>query len=199
MGAGDRRNALDVTTFVREFERVRRGYDPAAVDHHLALLKSQVATYLERVDADPDESLDLVLRATRRSVDEALHDARERADAILAAAEADAAAIRETAQSDAERITADAEERVRSLDAEGRERYAEMGRLTEARARDLDRLDRELANRTAALRGAADELTRLAGSIPAAATAGSSVPSPIAALDDRGAEIVLPAEPGSDT
>ena len=110
MGVGDRRFALDVSSFVREFERVRRGYDPAAVDHHLALLKSQVSTYLEREEHDPDESLDLVLRATKRSVDEALQDARDRAESILAEAHAEAAQIRDQAAIDAERLTAAAED-----------------------------------------------------------------------------------------
>ncbi|MDW3218330.1 MAG: DivIVA domain-containing protein [Acidimicrobiales bacterium] len=199
MGAGDRRFALDVSSFVREFDRVRRGYDPAAVDHHLALIKSQVGTYLERETHDPDESLDLVLRATKRSVDEALQDARERADAILAEAHAEAAEIRQEARTEATRLTADAEERVRALDGEGRERYAEMGRLTEARGREMRRIDAELRARTDSLRSAAEDLARIAASIEVADTGPApSVPSPIAAMTERQGEIVLPADPGSD-
>lgn len=199
MGVGDRRSALDVNAFVREFERVRRGYDPAAVDHHLALIKAQVSIYLEREQDEPDESLDLVLKATRRSVDEALQGARERADAILADAHADAARIREAAQSEADRLTSDAEERVRALDAEGRERYAEIGRLSEARGREVARLDEELEARASSLREAADDLQRVAGAIRYRSTgAPESVPSPIAAMGDRSREIVLPVEPGSD-
>lgn len=198
-GGRDRHPAPDVSTFVREFERVRRGYDPAAVDHHLALVKSQVSTYLARERDDPDESLDLVLRATKRSVDEALQDARDRADDILAAAHAEAAEIRQAARADAARAAEDAESRIRALDAEGRERYAEMGRLTEARSRELRRIDAELEARTATLRSAADELVRIASSIESADEPPMpSVPSPIAAMHDPGGEIVLPAEPGSD-
>lgn len=199
MGAGDRRVALDVSGFVREFDRVRRGYDPAAVDHHLALVKSQVSIYLERETNDPDESLDLVLRATKRSVDEALQDARDRADTILAEAHAEAAEIRQEARGEATRLTSDAEARVRALDAEGRERYAEMGRLTEARSREMRRIEAELHARTDTLRTASDDLARIAESIEVAESQRApSVPSPLAAMTDRGTEIVLPASPGSD-
>ena len=65
-------------------ERVRRGYDPAAVDAHLQRIARGVADLQNRSESgDGDESLELVLKATRRSVEEALAEARERANRIL--------------------------------------------------------------------------------------------------------------------
>jgi len=185
MGAGEVNNALDVASIARDFERVRRGYDPGAVDHHLALLTSQVKVLLEsRAHADPDESLDLVLKATRRSVDEALHDARERAEAIVA-----------SAREESELLKAEAAERCLALDAEGRERYTEMGRLTDSRLEQLARLDSQIADRQQVLRATAGDLERLAASLnePAPAAVRS-----VAAMGSADKEIVLPAQPGSD-
>lgn len=185
MGAGDLEHALDVASIARDFERVRRGYDPAAVDHHLALVTAQLKEFVERQANAPDESLDLVLKATRRSVDEALNDARERAAAIIAEAEATAAAAQERAA-----------EKCRALDAEGRERYAEMVRLTQAQAEALAELDAQIADRQDVLRAAAGDLERLASQLtkPADPSARS-----IAAMDDGAVEIVLPAQPGSSS
>jgi len=182
------RNALDVSTFSRDFERVRRGYDPAAVDHHLALIKSQVQVYLERAAGEPDESLDLVLKATRRSVDEALHDARVRADAIIADAHADAAQIRADAASEAGRLA-----------HESRERYDEMGRLTAERARELASLDSELSRHAAEIRATAAELVRTADAIHTLDQApATGVPSPVAAMSDHTVEVTMQVEPGSE-
>jgi len=185
MGAREPGNALDVASIARDFERVRRGYDPAAVDHHLALITSQVKMLIEtRAAADPDESLDLVLKATRRSVDEALQDARGRADHIVAAATEEADAVK-----------AEATERCRALDAEGRERYAEMGRLTASRAEKIAELDEEIAERQQVLRAAAGDLERLAAGLSEPVTAEVRG---IAAMDAGSVEIVLPAQPVSD-
>ncbi|MEM7140638.1 MAG: hypothetical protein AAF548_06345 [Actinomycetota bacterium] len=182
--AGGDQHALDVHAFVREFERVRRGYDPAAVDHHLALIKSQVQIHLERAVDDPDESLDLVLRATRRSVDEALQDARERADAIIAASHAEAAEIRAAAATDAA-----------ALQADSRERYDEMGRLTAQRRRDLAALEAEIADHATRIRSLAGGLTASADRLDSSPTQPSGgMPTPIAAMQDDGIEVRLPAE-----
>lgn len=188
MGAGDdissfeSRGSFDSAGITRDFPRTRRGYDPAAVDQHLALITTQVKQLLERQANGPDESLELVLKATRRSVDEALQDARGRADAIIAEAQLRAA-----------EIETDAQARCRALDAEGRERYLEMGRLADSRAAAIEELDRTLARHQDALRAAAADLEDLAADLTDV-----SAPRNIAAMGDDGLEIVLPARPAED-
>ncbi len=193
MGAGESVTGLDPAEVMREFARVRRGYDPAAVDRHLATLARRVAELVERGTA-PDESLDLVLQATRRSVEEALQDARARAEAVVAEAEEVAASRIAEAEAAADVVTTHAAEKVFALDAEGRERYAEMVRLTDARTESLARLDAEIADRRQALRTAAVELERLAETLGEPAATDTHT---VAALGDSNIEIVLSAEPGS--
>ncbi|MFQ5557921.1 MAG: hypothetical protein ACE5GB_10510, partial [Acidimicrobiales bacterium] len=53
-------------------DKVRRGYDPDRVDRHLARLAEAVdkmRSELERRAAAEQESLDVLMRATRRSVE----------------------------------------------------------------------------------------------------------------------------------
>ena len=175
---------LDVASIARDFDRVRRGYDPAAVDHHLALITSRIKLYLERRTNAPDESLDLVLKATRRSVDQVLTEAHQRAEVIVAEAEAAAAAAEDHAAA-----------RCRALDAEGRERYAEMGRLTEARAETLAAIEEQIAEQQTVLRSTASGLERLAASLT---DTSSPAWARVAAMDDGGVEIVLPAQRGAE-
>ncbi len=185
MSDENRADVLDVESIAQEFDRVRRGYDPAAVDEHLALVTSQVRIILAReAEANgSDESLDVVLKATRRSVDEALQDARQRADSIVAEAHARAA----------ETIAA-AEERSLALSAEGRERYLEMGQLVEVRGATLAEVDRQIAERRQVLQTAATELAGLADGLDGAAPEVRR----LAAMDDSSVEIVLNARPARE-
>jgi len=194
MGAEESGTGLDPAGVVRDFARVRRGYDPAAVDRHLATLAEKMAALTERETA-PDESLDLVLQATRRSVDEALQDARARAETIVAEAEEVAASRIAEAEAAADTVTTHAAEKVFALDAEGRERYAEMVRLTDARTDTLARLEAEIADRREVLRATAADLEQLAQTL---AEPASTDTRPVAAMGDGSVEIVLSAEPGSN-
>lgn len=177
MGAEAHGDAIEVAAITREFPRVRKGYAPDAVDRHLAEVRAGVQALVEARDA-PDESLDLVLKATRRSVDEALQDARDRAESIVAEARAEAEAVRE-----------EAAERCRDLDAESRERYAEMVRLTDAASETLADLDQRISERQGQLRSVATELVQLAGRL--APPARDEIRR-VAAFD-AATEIVMPA------
>lgn len=184
MSAADHPNSLDVAMISRDFPRVRRGYDPTSVDHHLSLIVAQVTALQARQTSGSDESLDLVLKATRRSVDEALQDARRTADQIIA-----------DAHERASEIKAEAEARCRALDAEGRERYLEMGRLAEIRADELAELDAAVAGHREMLRAAAADLDDLASDLDDGSV--THIRS-VAAMDDGALEIVLDAEPAEE-
>jgi len=168
-------------------DKVRKGYDPAKVDAHLRRIAAGVSDLAARVDSSSpgdDESLELVLQATRRSVDEALSEARTRAEQIVADAEAradqmvteaetKAVGTMSDAQAEAERVLDDARFEARreredaatataTMERESKERIAEIERLSEVREVELAALDTEIAGRQAILRDAATDLVRLA-------------------------------------
>ena len=184
MGRDDRVN-LDPAEITRDFERVRRGYNPGAVDHHLALIESKVKAMLEMGVREPDESYNLVLKATKKSIDEALLESRSMATAIVAEAE-----------SAAERVRSEAEIDRFSVEEKARERYVELGLLTEQRAEEVAVLDAEIAQRQSLVRSIAVDLERLASSLGNTPTAG--VAAPVAAHSDNGIEVVLPVERGNN-
>jgi DivIVA domain-containing protein len=169
-------------------ERVRRGYDPAAVDAHLQHIARGVAELQSRAEGESgDESLELVLKATRRSVEEALAEARERANRILddaavraastvAAAEAEATELRSAAESTARQLTQEAETKLSVAEAEAaeaartageqaRERHAEISRLLGVREVELAGLDEEIARRQESLRVVGLEILRVADGV----------------------------------
>lgn len=169
-------------------ERVRRGYDPAAVDAHLQNIARGVAQLQSRAEGESgEESLELVLKATRRSVEEALAEARERANRILddaavraastvAAAEAEATEIRSAADSTARQLTQEAETKLSVAEAEAaeaartageqaRERHAEISRLLGVREVELAGLDEEIARRQESLRLVGLEILRVADGV----------------------------------
>jgi cell division septum initiation protein DivIVA len=201
MGAGKNGDEGDAVWITPTFARVRKGYDPVAVDAHLAAVGERMSELLATVDNGPDESLDLVLRATKRSIEEALQDARDRADAIVADAHAAATTIRETADQHATRTIAEAETRSRELDARARGQFLEMERLREARASDVVTLDQQILDRQGALRATAADLRRLADELssPTQAAETPQLPEPVAAMREDGIEIVLSAEVADDS
>jgi DivIVA domain-containing protein len=171
--AGDKSDReSDLTWIAPTFDRVFRGYDPAAVDRHLADVIERVSQLLER--SGPVGSPDLIRRATKRSVDEALRDARARADSIVAEAEA----------------------RIRELDTRHHDRKAELERLIATKTSELQTLEQQIKARQESLRATAADLRRLATGL----SGHEEGPNPegagfaIAAMKDDGIEIVLSAE-----
>ena len=162
MHLGRTEDLIGVDDVAARFERVRRGYDPEAVDAHLARIRAGVQQLRDHIDDREDESLDLVLRATRRSIEEALADARARASAIVADAEVAAQKCANTAEERAAERLAEAQAQARHQDETARERYAEIGRLLEVRRKELEALDARIAQRRESLFTIAAQLEALA-------------------------------------
>ncbi len=112
----------------KDFPIGRRGYEPDAVDEHLAALADQVDA-LQRA-------------ASRRSGASLASAASEQVRAIVEAAEQSAAQIEQDAEEDARRIREEAQADARRVDAEALERSREhVGRVGEQTALMLQRVD----------------------------------------------------------
>lgn len=138
-------------------EKVRRGYDPEIVDRHLEHLATGVKALRREIDSTlniDDESLQVMMRAGRRSVEEALEEAREKANSMISDAEGEAQRIVSQAHAKADQIRATGDEETRR-----QEETIEIRRI------EIDALDEEIAVRQKALRAAAAELLRLADGI----------------------------------
>jgi DivIVA domain-containing protein len=138
-------------------ERVRRGYDPDLVDRHLDALADGVRALRREVESAvniDDESLQVMMRAGRRSVEEALEEAREKADSMVSEAEAKS-----------ERILSQAHAKANQIRAAGDDEVRRQEETIEIRRIEIEALDEEIALRQKALRAAAAELLRLADGI----------------------------------
>jgi DivIVA domain-containing protein len=121
--------ALDRQSIARrDFPTVPRGYDPAAVDAHLAAVADEV-DQLHRRDTDRPEGGSGVAE-----------QAGEQVRAIVAAAERSAAAMRDAAG------------------GEAREHVARVAQAADRLRERIDALDRELAGLLATLRGGAERV-----------------------------------------
>ncbi|HEV3002488.1 MAG TPA: DivIVA domain-containing protein [Solirubrobacteraceae bacterium] len=171
--------ALDRQTIERrDFPIGRRGYEPEAVDEHLARVAQEVES-LQR-------------HAQRRSGASLAQAASEQVRAIVEAAEQSAAAIERDAESQAERIRTEAEREAERTETEAVERAREhVAKVSEQTALMLQRVDameaelgalieslRTGANRLNAdltlLEGNMGDLYQAAGGRPAGAQAGAA-------------------------
>jgi len=163
----------------RDFPIVRRGYDPASVDAHLAALAAAVEDLREAAAGEPRDSLASlagaqvqgILEAAQASAQEIVSEAAERAARLSEQA-------RDAAQSTREQAIATA-----------RERVAAVTQATEALLQRVGSMDGEARTLVESLRGGAgrlvgdlealsEEMTALddassgpAGAVPAAAAA----------------------------
>ena len=143
--------------FVDFGEKVRRGYDPEIVDRHLEYLSAGIRALRREVDSADrvdDESLQVMMRAGRRSVEDALEEARLKADGMIAEAESESARLIGEAHAEANQIRATGEEEARQ-----QEETIEIRRI------EIEALDEEIEVRQKALRAAAAELLQLADGI----------------------------------
>jgi len=143
--------------FVGFGEKVRRGYNPEIVDCHLEALAAGIKALRREVDSAShmaDESLDVMMRAGRRSVEEALEEARARVEMMLADAE-----------QDSERRLADANSKAKAICSSGEEKAHQLETAIEIRLIEVAALDQEIELRQIALRTAAAELLQLADGI----------------------------------
>jgi hypothetical protein len=188
----------------RDFPIGRRGYEPEAVDEHLAQLAEQIEQ-LQR-------------SAQRRSGASLAQAASEQVRSIVEAAEQSAAAIERDAESEAQRIRQDAQRDAEKTDAEAversREHVAKVGEQSGLMLQRVDAMEQELGSlletlRTAAnrlkadlslLEGNMDDLYSAAGgqrgaaAAPAAAAPAPAAPEPVVEPEPVAVEAVEPPE-----
>lgn len=112
----------------RDFPIGRRGYDPAAVDAHLARLA--------------DEMDALARQAKRRSGESLAQSASEQVRAIVEAAEASASEIERSAEEEAHQIRDDADRDAERTRADAIERaQGHVGRVSTATSQMLERVE----------------------------------------------------------
>jgi hypothetical protein len=180
----------------RDFPIGRRGYEPSAVDAHLAALAGEIETLQRSSSAQP-----------RRGGDSLASAASEQVRTIVEAAEQSAVEIERQARGDAERITDDAQREAERLRSDAVERASEhVSKVSSATALMLQRVDamegeltalienlRTGANRLSAdlslLEGNMGELYgAAAGQEPALTDAEPAI------IEDEGADVSLGAE-----
>lgn len=141
--------ALDRQTIEkRDFPIGRRGYEPEAVDSHLAELADQIEQ-LQRA-------------AQRRSGASLAQAAADQVRAIVEAAEQSASAIEQDAEADAQRIRAEAQRDAQRTDAEAversREHVARVGEQSSVMLQRLNAMEEELGTLIDSLRTGSNRL-----------------------------------------
>jgi DivIVA domain-containing protein len=138
----------------RDFPIGRRGYEPEAVDAHLARVAEEVEQLRRRVGSGAPG------KSSPASIAQA---ASEQVRSIVEAAESSAAAIEQGAQDEAERIRAEAEAdaRVTRDDAVGQsqEHVGKVRQSTTQMLQRVDAMESELAGLVESLRTGANRLT----------------------------------------
>jgi DivIVA domain-containing protein len=173
----------------RDFPIGRRGYEPEAVDEHLARLA--------------DELEALKRQSTRRSPDSIAVVASQQVAAIVQAAETTAADLERQAEEEAQRIRHEAESEARSTRDEAvAESQAHVGRVSESVAHMLQRveaMESELGALVESLRTGANrlqaDLTLLEGNLGEMSGAVGGAPRPRAVAARAEAPPAPPAEP----
>src|SRR5688500_17834312 len=132
----------------RDFPIGRRGYEPEAVDEHLARLADEIET-LER-------------SAQRRSGASLAQAASQQVQAIVEAAEQSAAAIESDAEQQAQRIRAEAERKAQETEQEAversREHVSKVGESSSLMLQRVDAMEAELTALVESLRTGANRL-----------------------------------------
>lgn len=164
----------------RDFPTGRRGYDPRAVDAHLARLADEVERLREAVDRVPAEPT-------------AAATASDRVRSIVEAAERSAGEIEEAAREEAARTREEA-------DAESRERVERVSTATGSLLGRVDALDSELAGLIERLREGAtrlqEDLEAVEGEL-GELRAATGAEDPVPAADEDEASERAGSEPGA--
>jgi hypothetical protein len=209
--------ALDRQTIEkRDFPIGRRGYEPAAVDAHLAAIAREVEALKRARTAAPAASAASAASPQPPASTSLAAVASASVQAIVEAAEASAAAIERDAREQGEQVFQDASRDAQRTRDEAIERSQDhVGKVHEATALMLQRVDameselsalveslRTGANRLNAdlslLSGNMGELYAAAGQASAALAPPSPPPAPVAAVEEIAVEEVLAAEPDAE-
>ena len=168
----------------RDFPLVRRGYDTAAVDAHLAAVADRVEA-LEREVAEAAEAARAV--ASPASVGRA---ASEQVRGIVEAAERSAADIERAAREDAERIRAEAARDVERLRAEVAERLRGLLARVEGMEEDVQGLEAPAGTAPTPSSAPPSAPPPAPASAPPPAPSSSPLPPADGEADEEGARIV---------
>lgn len=142
--------ALDRQTIEKkDFPIGRRGYDPEAVDAHLAVVADEVESVRRQAQRRGGDSLASMASGRVQAIIEA---AEASAEEIERAAEEEAAVIRREAQSSADRARQEALDRSRS-------HVGEVNQATSAMLQRVEAMESELATLVEGLRTGANRLT----------------------------------------
>jgi len=133
----------------KDFPIGRRGYDPGAVDAHLAMVADEVESLRRQAQRRGGDTLATTAGGRVQAIIEA---AEASAEEIEQAAEEEAAAIRREAQSSAERARQEALERSQS-------HVGEVNQATSAMLQRVEAMESELATLVDGLRTGANRLT----------------------------------------
>ncbi len=163
--------------------RVKNGYDPGRVERHLRKVADGVADLVSRINGDQDvsESVELVMKATHKSVDAALSDARSRADEIVGFAESHAVTITVSAEESAANLLREAEESVAARIREAESTLGAINELIKTRQEELAEFEAKVARRVSELRAASDSIRDIAQDV-----ALPTPPPEVIDLDDSG-------------
>ena len=143
-----------------EFRLIRRGYEPAAVDAQIELLRRRIVE-LETMSSSPEAAVEHALEQFGQEVAGVLSRAREAAAEITGTAQRDADELMARTHAEATDMTQRAERRVRELDLDAEAILAERDRIiNDARelARQLLALAQSAADRFPASLEAAAEV-----------------------------------------
>jgi cell division septum initiation protein DivIVA len=198
--------ALDRQTIEkRDFPIGRRGYEPVAVDAHLAAIAREVEALRRARTAAPSDA-----QAAPSGGASLAAVASAQVQAIVEAAEASAAAIERDAREHAEQVAQDAAREAQRIRDEAIDRSQEhVGKVHEATALMLQRVDAmesELSSLVESLRTGANrlnaDLSLLSGNMgelyAAAGRARDAGPLPAPAAESRTAEVVAAVAPQPD-
>ncbi|HEY6762988.1 MAG TPA: DivIVA domain-containing protein [Baekduia sp.] len=145
----------------RDFPIGRRGYEPEAVDAHLARIAEEVADLQRRVASGGGAAA--TGTSTKASPASIAQAASEQVRSIVEAAESSAAAIEQGAQDEAARIRSDAESDARNTRDEAVERsqqhVGQVGSATKQMLQRVDAMESELNGLVESLRTGANRLT----------------------------------------
>jgi len=143
--------------------RVKNGYDPGRVEKHLRRIADGVSDLTSQIngDAEVSESVELVMKATRRSVDSALSDAHARAGEIVSAAESHATTITISAEQLAAERLNEVERDLSDRIADSESRLGAIEELIEQRQTELREFEVKVSRRLSELRSASDAVRDL--------------------------------------
>jgi cell division septum initiation protein DivIVA len=198
--------ALDRQTIEkRDFPIGRRGYEPVAVDAHLAAIAREVEALRRARTAAPSDAQPAPAGGASLAA-----VASAQVQAIVEAAEASAAAIERDAREHAEQVAQDAAREAQRIRDEAIDRSQEhVGKVHEATALMLQRVDAmesELSSLVESLRTGANrlnaDLSLLSGNMgelyAAAGRARDAGPLPAPAAESRTEEVVAAVAPQPD-